>query len=96
VALFALFALLSSLPTTVLAGASQPVTVGDWMRQIFVTPDREIDASQKGLAAAVPIAPPPIVDTSSQPIPKEPQVRPFVPRFYLPRESWRRRPRNGI
>ncbi|HEY0710400.1 MAG TPA: hypothetical protein VGG33_26575 [Polyangia bacterium] len=93
VALIAALALFVTLPITALAHASEPVTVGDWMRQIFVTPDREIDPSQKGLAAAVPVTPPPAIDTSSQPIPKEPQARPQVSRFFLPREFWRRRAR---
>jgi hypothetical protein len=86
-----------ALPMTVISAAeAEPVTVGDWMRTIFATPGRKIDTGQKGIAVASPPAPPPTVQTSSEPAPpKEPVARTQVPRFFLPRETdrkqrWRR------
>jgi hypothetical protein len=82
------FALVLALPVTATAGGeAQPVTLGEWMRTIFVTPDREIDTSQKGVASAPPPLPTPVVQASSEPAPaKQPVARPQVPRLWLNRQ----------
>jgi hypothetical protein len=69
--------LMLALPTITTAGLdAQPLTMGEWMRILFVTPDRELDASQKGVAIAPPPLPAPQVQTSSDPAPpKEPVNR---------------------
>jgi hypothetical protein len=85
--------------TATAAGEAQPVTLGEWMRIIFVAPERQIDPSQKGVAVALATPPPPVVQTSSEPAPaKEPVVRATPPRFWLPKDRdpprrWRRRRR---
>jgi hypothetical protein len=78
-------ALLFALPiTTIAAAEAAPVTVGDWMRTIFASPDREVDGSQKGLAATPPPAPQPALQTSSEPTPpKEPVARAQLPRLWF-------------
>jgi hypothetical protein len=90
-ALLMALALVLALPVTATArGEAQPVTLGQWMRIIFVTPDREIDPSQKAVAVAPATPPPPVVQTSSEPAPaKEPVVRATPPRLWFP---WQRDP----
>ena len=87
--------LVLTLPLTAISGAAEPVTLGDWMRIIHVTPDREIDASQDGLAAVSTPPPAPVLQTSSEPAPKEPVVRTTVPRLWFSRDfrttRWSRR-----
>jgi hypothetical protein len=88
-ALITAAALLLALPVTATArGESQPVTLGEWMRIIFVTPDREIDSSQKGTAIAPPPLPTQAVQTSSEPAPtREPIARAQIPRLWLTRKQ---------
>ena len=71
VALLALAGFLGALPAAAIAGAAEPLTLADWMRTIFVTPDREVDTSQAGVAVTPPPPPPVALQTSSQQIPPE-------------------------
>jgi hypothetical protein len=84
-------ALLLALPATTTARAlAEPVTIGDWMRVLFVTPDRKLDASHDGLAWTPPPPPAPQVQTSSEPAaPAEPAARTEIPRLWLRRDSRR-------
>jgi hypothetical protein len=85
IALLVALSLILALPITATArGEAAPVTLGDWMRNIHVSSDREIDLTQDGLAAAAPPAPMPAVQTSSEPAaPKEPVTRNQVPRLWF-------------
>ena len=98
VAVVAMAGLFASLPATAIANAAEPITLADWLRTIFVTPDREVDASQQGVAVSPPPPPPVVVQTSSERIPPEqPVVRNRVPDGWLrddrQRDAKRRRPR---
>src|SRR5687767_1537199 len=85
-------AFLGALPAASIAGAAEPVTLADWMRTIFVTPDREVDSTQQGLAAAPPPAPPVALQTSSEPTPpKDTVVRNRMPESWLRDRSRARR-----
>jgi hypothetical protein len=88
-------ALLLALPTITTTGAAaQPVTFADWMRAVFVTPDRKIDPSHKGTAVAPPPLPPAAVQASSEPAPpKEPIQRVQVPRLWFRGDGRRSRRR---
>ncbi len=97
VAAIAMAGLLASLPATAIANAAEPITLADWLRTIFVTPDRELDASQQGVAVSPPPPPSVVVQTSSERIPPEqPVVRNRVPDGWLrddrQRDAKRRRP----
>jgi hypothetical protein len=93
-ALLAIATMVIALPIGATAGAAEPVTIGDWMRTIFVTADRDIDTSQAGVAAAPPPLPAPAAQASTQPAPpKAPVVRAEVARLGLPRDSARRKRR---
>jgi hypothetical protein len=89
------FAFLLALPTMATASAeAQPVTLGDWMRTIFVTPDCKVDTAQKGVAAAPPPVPVPALQSSSAPAaPKEPVAQNQVARFWLQPEGRTKRRR---
>ena len=97
VAILAMAAFVGALPATALSSAAEPVTLADWMRTIFVTPDREVDTSQPGLAAAPP-PPPPVTAAqtqSEQTPPKDSVVRNRFPESWLrDRSRGRRRSRN--
>jgi hypothetical protein len=84
-----------ALPITVTTAAeAQPVTLGDWMRAIFLAPDRKFDPSQKGMALPPRPVAEPLVQTSSEPAPpKEPVAQTQVPRFWVPPRSTRRKRR---
>jgi hypothetical protein len=84
-ALLMLLSLILALPVTATArGEAAPVTLGEWKRIVYNTPDREIDATQKGVAAAPPPAPQPALQTSSESSPpKEPVVRTQIPRMWF-------------
>src|SRR5688500_11191353 len=71
IALLALGAVRGALPATALSGAAEPVTLADWMRTVFVTPDREIDTSQPAVAVAPPPPPPVVLQTTSEQIPPD-------------------------
>jgi hypothetical protein len=93
-ALLAIATVLLALPIAATAGAAEPVTIGEWMRAIFVTPDREIDTSQEGVAAAPAPLPAPTAQASTQPTPpRAPVARADVAPFGLPRDSARRKRR---
>jgi hypothetical protein len=91
----ALAAFLGALPVAALAHAHEPVTLGEWMRTVFVTPDREVDRGQKALAAAPPVPPPVALQTSSeqQTPPKQPAVRDRLPDVWVRRDRVRGRRR---
>jgi hypothetical protein len=95
VALLSLGTLLAALPITAVAKAAEPVTLGEWMRIVFVTPDREIDSSQPGLAGTPPPTPPPVLQTSSEQTPPKPSsvVRDRLPDGWLRRDRARSRRR---
>jgi hypothetical protein len=70
------------------SAAAQPVTLGDWLRMTFVTMGCKTDPSEKGLGVAPPPAPPPALQTSSEPAPpKDPATTVQVPRFWFRREA---------
>jgi hypothetical protein len=89
-----------ALPVAALTNAAEPVTLADWLRTIYVTPDREIDRSDPAVVAPPPAPPPPALQTSSeQTPPKQPIVRDRLPDGWVRRNGWRpgrrarRRPR---
>ena len=58
--------------------------MGEWMRILFVTPDRELDPTQRGMAIAPPPMPAPQIQTSSEPSPsQEPVNRAQSPRLWF-------------
>jgi hypothetical protein len=100
VALLLLATFLAATPVTALVHAAEPVTLGDWMRTIFVSPDREIDRSPEALTVALPAPPPVALQTSSeQTPPKQPMVRDRLPEVWVragSRRSRRRRRKVGF
>jgi hypothetical protein len=85
VAIITLAGLMGLLPSAAILHASEPVTLADWLRQIFVTPDRKVDRFQPALAAASPPPPPVVLQTSSEKTPPSQAVN----RSALP-EAWMR------
>ena len=89
--------LMLALPTITTAGLdAQPLTMGEWMRMLFVTPDRQLDPAQKAAIAPPPL-PIPQIQTSSEPSPsQEPVNRAQSPRLWFTsggRRTGRRRRR---
>jgi hypothetical protein len=82
-AVVSLAAFLGVLPETAIMHSAEPVTLGDWLRQIFVTVDREIDRTAMGVAASSPPPPPAVLQTSSEQTPP----RQSVDRSRLP-DGW--------
>ncbi len=87
IAILALAAFLGVLPETAVLNAAEPVTLADWLRLIYVTPDREVDRTAPGLAAATAPAPPVVLQTSSEQTPP----KPTADRNRLP-DTWIRHP----
>jgi hypothetical protein len=95
-AMLAAILLFLALPMTAVApGAAAPVTAGEVMRALYLAPDRKIDVSQKGVAAA----PPPAMETvqiqrSTEPAAPVKTAAPAeLPMFLVPRGSDRKRRR---
>lgn len=96
-ALLALAGFLAALPVAALAHAAEPVTLAEWLRTIYVTPDRELDRSDPATVVAPPSPPPPALQTSSEQIPpKQPVLRNRVPDGWLRRNPWSPRKRDGL
>ena len=84
-----------ALPVAALANAVEPVTLADWLRTIYVTPDREIDRADPAMVASPPAPPPPALQTSSeQTPPKQPIVRDRLPEGWFRRNARHARRRN--
>jgi hypothetical protein len=98
VAMLALAAFIAALPVAALAHAHEPVTLGEWMRTIFVTPDREMDRGQKALAATATPPPPVALQSSSeqQTPPKQQVVRDRLPDAWVRRDRVRGRRRRRV
>jgi hypothetical protein len=63
--------------------AAQPISLGEWMSAIFASAHRKIDPSEKGLVAGPPPAPPPLVQSTSEPAPpRAPAAEMPVPRLW--------------
>jgi hypothetical protein len=93
VAFATLITFLAAMPAAALAHAAEPISFGDWMRTIFVTPDRKIDQSKPALAAGPLI---PVIQitlqTSSEQVPADhPVVRDRLPDVWIRRDRWRPR-----
>jgi hypothetical protein len=83
-----LCAFLAALPTTAVANAAAPITLADWMRTIFVTPDREVDQNKPAIPVPTPTPPTPAPQTSSEQVPPQnTAVRTQLPEAWL-RKSW--------
>ena len=96
VALLALATFFAALPAGALAHAAEPVTLADWLRAIFVTPDRKIDRTAPAVAVATPPPPPLVLQTSSQQVPpKAPVIRDRIPEAWL-RDPWKSRKRGRV
>jgi hypothetical protein len=94
-AVLALAAFCLALPVAALANAAEPVTLAEWLRTIYVTPDREIDRSDPATVVAPPAPPPPAVQTSSEQVPpRQPIARDRVPEGWFRRNPWDPRRRN--
>lgn len=94
-ALATLLAFFAALPASALAHAAEPLTLGEWKRMLFVTPDRKIDRSNPAVATAPPVPPPVVLQTSSEQIPpQQPVVRDRIPDAWLRRDPWKPRKRN--
>jgi hypothetical protein len=95
VAVVAMAAFCLALPVAAVANAAEPVTLADWLRTIYVTPDREIDRADPAVVVPPPAPPPPVLQTSSeQTPPKQPIVRDRVPEGWLRRNPWDPRKRH--
>ena len=74
--------------------AAQPITAGDWMRAIFVAPDRKIDTMHQGVTAATTPMPPQELQSTNEPAPPKPAVTGADgPRLWVRRRAVRKRRR---
>lgn len=85
---FALVAFLAALPATAVTNQAEPITLADWMRTIFLSPDREVDQHKPAIPVPTPAPPPPAPQTSSEQVPPQhTAVRTQLPEAWL-RKSW--------
>jgi hypothetical protein len=89
---FAICLFLGAPMMAVASAAAHPVSLGDWMRTIFASASRKIDPAQKGVGVAPPPIPAQQLQPSSEPAaPKQPATSMEGPRFWVDRESVRKR-----
>jgi len=79
---------------SVASAASEPLTVGEWLSVTFGSLSQKVDPTQKGVGAVAPPAPPPQLQSTSEPAPpKAPAASTAVPRLWIQRQTVRRRRR---
>ena len=94
VAVVAMAAFCLALPVAALANAAEPVTLADWLRTIYVTPDREIDPADPAVVVPPPAFHRPSSDVQrANPTEATDRSRPLARRL-VRRNAWDSRRRN--
>jgi hypothetical protein len=79
---------------SVASAAAEPLTIGEWLSVTFGSLSAKVDPAQKGVGIAAPPAPPPQLQSTSEPAPpKAPAASTAVPRLWVQRQTVRRKRR---